>query len=102
MGYIGALINLVGLEHADLQFRNDYWLPKVKVPVLILHSQDDPKIPAHQSEALLKKAEKEKDDIRRIVIDGFGHNDIYKFGILADLVSRYWNHGIGIQCKDDK
>jgi len=88
------VINLVGLEDADLAFRSDIWLPKVKVPVLIIHALDDRKIPPRLSKDLFENAKNEKEDLARIVIDGqcgFGHNDIYKFNNLPNLISQYWH-----------
>jgi hypothetical protein len=69
----------------------------VQCPVLILHAEDDPKIPAVLSEQMFNQTVEIKSDLSRILLDkayGYGHNDIYMFPRLAEIVSLFWTDKI--------
>ena len=71
-------------------------LPKTSCPVLIIHAEDDLKVPTKLSKKLFEETLKVKGDISRILMDnslGFesSHNDIYTVGEpLAEIVAKFW------------
>lgn len=54
--------------------RTDLWLPKVKMPVLILHGERDPVIGIEHAERLKAL----KPDAEFIRLSGVGHNDVHQ------------------------
>lgn len=55
------------LEKANVEFRTEFWLPKVAQPVLVLHSDDDPIVPAFLGQRLVDRTkEAGKEDIQLV------------------------------------
>lgn len=94
--YTRLLFQLVGLDNLDMQFLTLENLPKTSCPVLIIHAEDDLKVPTKLSKKLFEETLKVKGDISRILMEkslGFesSHNDIYTVGEpLAEIVAKFW------------
>ena len=89
------VLNLVGLDQIDVQFLNSKWAAQVTTwPMLVLHAEDDHKIPVELSEKLLEEAKEGNITISRIWFSrdfGYRHNDIYMFPNLEDIVTKFLN-----------
>ena len=55
-------------------FRNGRKVPKLQVPVLVVHGSDDDMIPPSMGKSLFDAITGPKD---RLVVDGAGHNDVF-------------------------
>ena len=86
------VLNLVGLKSIDLEFLSTKWTAQVNWPMLILHTEDDHKIPPKLSEQILEETKGKSSPIARILFSkdfGFRHNDIYQFPNLQELVTKF-------------
>ena len=86
------VLDLVGLKSIDLEFLSTKWAAQVTWPVLILHAEDDHKIPQHLSEKICEETKGTDNPISRILFSkefGFRHNDIYQFPNLQELVAKF-------------
>ena len=86
------VLNLVGLKSIDLEFLSAKWAAEVTWPMLILHAEDDHKIPQYLSEQILEETKGTNNPISRILFSkdfGFRHNDIYTFPHLQELVTKF-------------
>jgi len=86
------VLNLVGLKSIGLEFLSGKWAAEVSWPILILHAEDDPKIPQQLSEQILEETKGKSNPISRILFSkdfGFRHNDIYTFPHLQELVTKF-------------
>jgi len=86
-------IMMVGLQAADLAFRSDEYLPRVSVPVLMLHTEDDPKVGVQLARTLYQVArEAGKKDLAMVVMGkelGLLHTGIYQYESLPQLLRRF-------------
>ena len=92
------VLNLVGLDRIDVQFLNSKWASQVTWPMLVLHAEDDHKIPVELSEKLLEEAKEGNITISRIWFSrdfGYRHNDIYMFPNLEEIVTKFLNGALG-------
>ncbi|HTT08239.1 MAG TPA: alpha/beta fold hydrolase [Gammaproteobacteria bacterium] len=64
--------------------RTDLLLPRIKMPVLLIHGAEDEVIPYAHSVALKALAP----DVELIRIEGAHHNDIHEFPAYVDLLAR--------------
>ena len=86
------VLNLVGLKSIDLEFLSAQWALQVTWPMLILHAEDDHKIPVQLSEQICEETKGKTSPISRILFSkdfGFRHNDIYQFPNLQELVTKF-------------
>jgi len=86
------VLDLVGLKSIDLEFLSTKWAAQVTWPVLILHAEDDHKIPQQLSEQIFEETKGMNSQISRILFSkdfGFRHVDIYQFPNLQELVSKF-------------
>jgi len=75
------------LEKANVEFRTEFWLPKVTQPVLVLHSDDDPIVPAYLGQRLVDRTrDAGKEDI-----------ELVRFGKGNRLRHRYIHRAPGIE-----
>jgi len=96
--YERLVLNVVGIDNMDMQFRTTHWLPRVKCPVLITHAADDIKIPASLSQDLFQKTRESKSDISRVQFDsgfGFGHSYTHRYQGLMEIVAKFWSGNLG-------
>jgi len=94
------VLNLVGLKSIDLEFLSAKWAAQVAWPILILHAEDDHKIPQHLSEKLCEETKGTDNTISRILFSkefGFRHNDIYQFPYLQELLTKFEANAIDTQ-----
>ena len=94
------VLNLVGLKSIDLEFLSAKWAAKVTWPILILHAEDDHKIPQHLSEKICEETKGTDNPISRILFSkefGFRHNDIYQFPYLQELLTKFEANAIDTQ-----
>ena len=86
--------------NSPLQSRTLKNLPQTDCPVLIIHAEDDTKVPTILSEKLFDQTLKVKSDISRILMDkSFEfencHNDIYTVGSpLAEIAAKFWEGNV--------
>jgi len=86
------VLDLVGLKSIDLEFLSTKWAAQVTWPVLILHAEDDHKIPQKLSEQIFEETKGMNSKISRILFSkdfGFRHVDIYQFPNLQELVAKF-------------
>jgi len=92
--YERLVLNVVGIDNMDMQFRTTHWLPRVKCPVLITHAADDIKIPSSLSQDLFQKTRESKFDISRVQFDSgfeFGHIHTHRYLGLTGLIGKFWS-----------
>ena len=92
-----VVLDLVGLKSIDLEFESTKWAAQVTWPILILHAEDDLKIPQHLSEQMIEETKGQNNQISRILFSkdfNFQHKDIYIFPNLEELVSKFENNAI--------
>jgi len=77
------------LEKANVEFRTEFWLPKVTQPVLVLHSDDDPIVPAFLGQRLVDRTrEAGKEDIQ-LVRFGKGNRLRHRYIYRAPGIKEY-------------
>jgi len=97
---LSALYGLTGdfvpeslLKLFNMEFNSDEHLPHVPSPVLVLHAEDDDKIPVELGQKLFETVKAAgKNNIELHLFDGslgYKHHDIYKSAELPDLVRRF-------------
>uniref|UniRef100_A0A0K0F5N6 Hydrolase_4 domain-containing protein n=1 Tax=Strongyloides venezuelensis TaxID=75913 RepID=A0A0K0F5N6_STRVS len=82
------------LNKHGVVFNNKNNISKINVPILILHSVDDNKIPIHLGEQLYEEAIKKGKTIDMIVYEGnekLGHSGIYRANSFKNDINNYIN-----------
>lgn len=78
------------LKMFNMEFSSDLYLPKILCPVLMLHAEDDDKIPIHLAKKLYESARADgKKNIKFNFFDGslgYKHHDIYQAENLPDMI----------------
>jgi len=83
------------LNRADMSFDSTFWLRNVKIPILIMHAEDDEMIPFHLASKLYNDLKKAGGDVdfhlfsRR---ERLGHDGIFKAKsprLLSDIVAEF-------------
>jgi len=87
--WIGGLDIKEELEKANVEFRTESWLPQVTQPVLVLHSDDDPIVPAYLGQRLVERTkEAGKEDIQ-LVRFGKGNRLRHRYIYRAPGIKEY-------------
>ena len=91
---IGTLLPLrKQLKKANMEFKSDAWISEIACPVLMLHAEDDDTINIDLARKLFKAAKAGgKDSIDMIAVEssyGLGHNDIFRYHRLPDILRKY-------------
>jgi len=80
------------LEKANVEFRTEFWLAKVAQPVLVLHSDDDPIVPAFLGQKLVDTTiAAGKEDIQ-LVRFGKGNRLRHRYIYRAPGIKEYLNN----------
>ena len=83
------------LDRADMSFDSTFWLKSVKIPILIMHAEDDKVIPFHLASKMydeLKKAGVNVNFHSFSRQERLGHDGIFKAKtprLLSDIVSEF-------------
>ena len=92
-GLSGESIPRFLLRKLDIEFRTDDHLLSVEAPVLVLHAEDDDKIPVELARKLVEDLSSSgKTNLELHVYDGsagYKHHDIYKDPDLPALILRF-------------
>lgn len=82
------------LSKVDMEFRNDYWLPQVTCPVMMLHSEDDSTISLRLTKKLYRSSQSTLGSALEFHTFnsslGLGHNDIHLADSLPDLIQEFY------------
>ena len=81
------------LKKAKMEFKSDAWISEIACPALLLHAEDDDTINIDLARKLFKAAKAGgKDRIDMITVEssyGLGHNDIFRYHRLPDVLRKY-------------
>jgi len=81
------------LKLFNMEFTSDIYLPKILCKVMILHAEDDDKIPIELAKKLYDSAKEDgKEDIKFYFFDGslgFKHHDIYQAKNLPSMIREF-------------
>ena len=75
------------LSSADVQFLTEDYLPQIKAPVLVLHSDDDPIVPSYLGERL----------VNTTITRGKKNIELVRFGAEHRLRHRYIYRAPGVE-----
>ena len=65
-----------------VEFRSNEHLARLSTPILILHSEDDDKVPVD----LARKLDKDLPNSEIKIFDGYGHSYLYKAETLPPII----------------